>query len=250
MSEETIAAAAGQPENAGGNAPAPQENGQAPQENGQPVVTAAARAGEAGGEAPAPQDGVVTAAARAGKAGAAAPAPQDGNPAPQETEEEARAADEAYAKEVLPDGADGTAPDRSLVAAMARELRAAKVPAETVRTVAGIYDRAAQREMGRLRAEREARIREMNAAADKEFSSDDWKNVGAAWRAFVAGDERLRDALETTELGSTPAMIRILALAGTAVREDGRITAPAGGVSGGNDTDRAVFMATVPKDLR
>ena len=113
-------------------------------------------------------------------------------------------------------------------------------------------DAEARAEAERQRAEA-AREAKMKAARDKclaEISEEEGKDFVAAYREHISKDAFLKNLIDHTELGCSPAFIRLIALAGATLRVEKGAPASAAAGSSLHDTDQGVFEATVPKHLR
>ena len=162
----------------------------------------------------------------------------------------AATSDEDYAKLVMPDVKGGEAPDRSLITPMAKELRAAGIQPSVMAKIAPIYRKVVEADIAKAEAERAARMKELTEKCLKEVTEDERRDFAAVYRDHISKDAQLKELVDHTELGSSAAFIRIMALAGATLRVE--TTPPASGSagSGRHDTDRAVFEATVPAHLR
>ena len=159
--------------------------------------------------------------------------------------------DEDYAKAVIPDAKDGEPEaDRSLITPMAKELREMGVQPAQMAKIASLYAKTVRAELAKDEAAREERMRELNAKCEREVTAEEWKNFSAAYKDHIAQDAELKHIVDHTELGSNPAFIKLIALAGATLRVE-TVASPTGASgSSQHDTDRGVFLATVPKDLR
>ena len=161
----------------------------------------------------------------------------------------AKTSDEDYAKLVQPD-VEGQEVDRSLITPMAKELREAGIQPHVMSKVAAIYRKVVDAEVQRAEAAREAK---MKAARDKclaEISEEEGRDFAAAYREHISKDAFLKNLIDHTELGCSPAFIRLIALAGATLRVEKGAPASAAAGSSLHDTDQGVFEATVPKHLR
>ena len=201
-----------------------------------------------------PGNGGTSAAAKhAGDAGNGEPGTGKGEPGNGgEDVDLAKMSDEDWAKAVMPDPEkDGDPkPDRTLLAPMAKELREAGIQPAAMKKVVAAYDRSLAAYMKTQDEARAARMKELTEKCEKEITPDQWKNFSAAYREIISKDEALKELVDHTELGSSPAFVRICALAGASVRVDRQPPATGAAGSSRNDTDRAVFLATVPQHLR
>ena len=83
-----------------------------------------------------------------------------------------------------------------------------------------------------------------------ETTDEEKRDFAAAYAEHIAKDAELKRIVDTTELGSNGAFIRLIALAGATLRAERTPPAAAAAGSSQVNTDRAVFEATVPKHLR
>lgn len=163
----------------------------------------------------------------------------------------AKMTDEDYAKAVIPDAKEGEAqPDRSLITLMAKDLREQKIDPAQVAKISAVYDKAVKAEIERRNKAEDERLAGLREACEKEIKPEEWKDFSAAYRKFVTSDEVLRHFVDNTELGSNPAFIRLIALAGASVRVDAPPPATAAAGGGQTSLDQKVFLATVPEHLR
>lgn len=227
--------------------------------NGKPASAAAAISEETdrGSGAPASQpkdgDGSQPASAAAAIAAPAGDAAQPtgekpGNGEPKDVDL-AKTTDEDYAKLVMPDE-EGKEVDRSLITPMAKELREAGIQPSVMAKIAPIYRKVVEAEVKRAEEERANRMKEMTAKCLKEITEDERRDFAAVYRDHISKDPELKKLVDHTELGSSAAFIRIMALAGATLRVEKAPPASAAAGSGQHDTDRAVFEATVPAHLR
>lgn len=230
-----------------------------------PAMAAAEDGGAAGGAAPAaepapaeaqgaPSEPSSAAAAHAPAAGRRGDGGGDGEGAEAGADGEAEAdlssmSDEEYAAAVVPD-ADGAEADRSLIGPMSRGLIELGVQPALMRKIAALYSEKVRDALAKDDAERAAAMMERNAKCEAEVSEQQWADFGAAYSNCIAGDEELRHLVDHTELGSSPAFIRLCALAGATLRVERAPAATASAGSGHADLDRKVFEATVPPNLR
>lgn len=213
-------------------------NGEPGTGNGEPQTQAA------------PTSAAAQMAGQAGQAGQAGNGEQGtGNGEPKDIDL-AATSDEDYAKLVMPDVEGGEAPDRSLITPMAKELRAAGIQPSVMAKIAPIYRKVVEADIAKAEAERAARMKELTEKCLKEVTEDERRDFAAVYRDHISKDAQLKELVDHTELGSSAAFIRIMALAGATLRVE--TTPPASGSagSGRHDTDRAVFEATVPAHLR
>ena len=161
----------------------------------------------------------------------------------------AKTSDEDYAKLVQPD-VEGQEVDRSLITPMAKELREAGIQPHVMSKVAAIYRKVVDAEVQRAEAAREANMKEARDKCLAEISEEEGKDFAAVYREHISKDRFLKNLVDHTELGCSPAFIRILALAGATLRVEKGAPAPAAAGSSLHDTDQGVFEATVPKHLR
>ena len=145
---------------------------------------------------------------------------------------------------------DGEIPDRSLITPMAKELREAGIQPDVMAKIAPIYRKAVDAAIARDTADRAERMRTLSAECEKQVTAEEWKNFAAAWNDHIKGDEDLERIFRETELGSSPKLIKLIALAGATLRTEEQIPATASAGSGQTNLEQAVFEATVPKDLR
>lgn len=157
--------------------------------------------------------------------------------------------DEDYAKAVIPD-VDGEDPDRSLIGAMSQGLRELGVQPGLMQKIAALYTEKVRDALAKDDAERAAAMKELNAKCEAEITEQQWADFGAAYADCIAGDEELKHLVDHTELGSSPAFIRLCALAGATLRVERTPAATASAGSGQADLNRKLFEATVPPDLR
>ena len=157
--------------------------------------------------------------------------------------------DEDYAKLVQPD-VEGQEVDRSLITPMAKELREAGIQPHVMSKVAAIYRKVVDAEVQRAEAAREAKMKEARDKCLAEISEEEGKDFAAVYREHISKDRFLKNLVDHTELGCSPAFIRILALAGATLRVEKGAPASAAAGSSLHDTDQGVFEATVPKHLR
>ena len=218
--------------------------GQAPA-SGQPGGGAAAQAqpsGQPGGEG----GGKPLSAAAQLAGGSAA----KGQPSGQEKDVDlAKTSDEDYAKLVQPD-VEGQEVDRSLITPMAKELREAGIQPHVMSKVAAIYRKVVAAEMKRADEAREANMKEARDKCLAEISDEEGRDFAAAYREHISKDAFLKNLIDHTELGCSPAFIRLIALAGATLRVEKGAPASAAAGSSLHDTDQGVFEATVPQHLR
>ena len=157
--------------------------------------------------------------------------------------------DEDYAKLVQPD-VEGEEVDRSLITPMAKELREAGIQPDVMAKIAPIYAKAVDAAIAKDAADRAERMKSLSDECEKQVTQEEWKNFSSAYNEYIKGDADLERVFRETELGSSPKLIKLIALAGSTLRGEGTAPAPASAGSGQNDTDRAVFEATVPAHLR
>lgn len=213
-----------------------------------PASAAAAHAAEPAAETPPADEGQPAQGATPASAAAAHAAEKP--PAKEEPAADlGKMTDEEYAKLVQPD-VEGEEVDRSLITPMAKELREAGIQPAVMAKVAGIYRKAVAEAVAKDEAARAARMDELTAKCNAEVTAEEWKDFGAAYRDHIAKDPALKHIVDHTELGSNPAFIRLIALAGATIRVDSAPPASASAGSGHTDLERAVFERTVPKDLR
>lgn len=161
----------------------------------------------------------------------------------------AKTSDEDYAKLVQPD-VEGEEVDRSLITPMAKELREAGIQPHVMSKVAAIYRKVVDAEVQRAEAARAAKLKEQTEKCLAEITDEEKKDFAAVYREHISKDAFLKKLVDHTELGSSPAFIRILALAGATLRVEKGAPASAAAGSSLHDTDQGVFEATVPKHLR
>lgn len=161
----------------------------------------------------------------------------------------AKTSDEDYAKLVLPD-VDGQDVDRSLITPMAKELRAAGIQPHVMAKVGEIYRKVVKDEIAKDEAARAERMKEMTAKCLAEVTEDEKRDFAAAYTEHIAKDATLKHIVDHTELGSNPAFIKLIALAGATLRVETPPPASATAGSSQTDLDRRIFEKTVPKDLR
>ena len=218
---------------------------------------AAAIAGAGGGQ---PSDGEASAAAAIAGAGGEKPSAGGEKPDGSKDGEKpdvpkggeidlAKMSDEDYAKLVQPD-VEGEEVDRSLITPMAKELREAGIQPSVMAKVGAIYRKAVDAAIAKDEAARRARMKELADKCMAETSAEEKRDFAAAYALHIAPDPELKRIVDHTELGSNPAFIRLIALAGATLRVETPPPAAAAAGSGRYDTDRAVFEATVPKHLR
>lgn len=157
--------------------------------------------------------------------------------------------DEDYAKAVVPDVEGGEA-DRSLIGAMSQGLRELGVQPGLMQRIAALYTEKVRDALARDDAERAAAMEELNARCEAEITDQQWADFGAAYAECIAGDGELKHLVDHTELGSSPAFIRLCALAGATLRVERTPAATASAGSGQADLNRKLFEATVPPNLR
>lgn len=191
------------------------------------------------------------AAAHIPKTGEAKPAAQ--KPAAGEGQKKpvdlAAMSDEDYAKLVVPD-VDGVEGDRSLIGPMAKDLRALGIQPDTMKEIARIYGEKVKEAIAADDARREASMKERAEACEREITDQQWTDFSAAYSEMIAGDAELAHLVQHTELGSSPAFIRLCALAGSTLRVERPTPAAASAGSGLADLNRRLFDATVPPNLR
>lgn len=157
--------------------------------------------------------------------------------------------DEDYAKAVIPD-VDGDETDRSLIGAMSQGLRELGVQPGLMQKIAALYTEKVRDALAQDDAERAAAMKELNAKCEAEITDQQWADFGAAYAECIAGDGELKHLVDHTELGSSPAFIRLCALAGATLRVERTPAATASAGSGQADLNRKLFEATVPPNLR
>ena len=133
---------------------------------------------------------------------------------------------------------------------MAKELREAGIQPSVMAKVGAIYQKVVAAEAERLESARAARMKELTAKCEAEVTAEEWKDFSAAYAKRIAQDPELKRIVDHTELGSNPAFIRLIALAGAALRVETGAPAAAGAGSVQTNLERAVFERTVPKELR
>ena len=161
----------------------------------------------------------------------------------------AKTSDEDYAKLVQPD-VEGEEVDRSLITPMAKELREAGIQPHVMAKIAAIYGRAVDAKLAEDAAERARRMKELDARCLAEVTDEEKRDFAAAYSDVIAKNETLKHLVDTTELGRDPAFVKLIALAGATLRVETPPPASAAAGSSQTDLERAVFEATVPKDLR
>ena len=161
----------------------------------------------------------------------------------------ASTSDEDYAKLVQPD-VEGKAADRSLITPMAKELREAGIQPSVMAKVAAIYRKVVDADLKRDADERAARMREMTEKCLAEITEEERLDFSAAYAEHIAKDPALKHVVDHTELGSSPAFIRLIALAGATLRAERQPPAAAAAGSSQTNLERSVFERTVPESLR
>ena len=161
----------------------------------------------------------------------------------------ANTSDDDYARIVVPD-MEGEEADRSLITPMAKELREAGIQPRVMAKIAAIYKKAVAAELEKDAADRAKRMKEMSAKCLNEVSEEEKKNFAAAYGEYIAADPRLKRIIDETELGVDSGFIKLIAIAGAALRVETPPPASATAGSSLHDTDRRVYEATVPKHLR
>ena len=230
-------------------------------EGGAAQPTAATGDGGHGGTPPqvgATEEGSAFAAIAEGT-GAEARHPEgtDGGQAPRtpgqggETEEIdfEKTSDEEYAKLVVPDR-EGEEVDRSLITDMAKELRAAKVPPSQMARIGKIYDAAVRAAIAKSDAAHAARMKEGREKCLAQLTEEEVRDAAAAYREYVAPDARLAARVKNSEIWNEPALVRLMAIAGSTLRVETPPPVSAAAGSSQSDLDRRIFEKTVPKDLR
>ena len=157
--------------------------------------------------------------------------------------------DEDYAKLVVPD-VDGKEGDRSLIGPMSQGLRELGVQPALMQKIAALYSEKVREALAKDDEARAASMRERNARCEAEVTEQQWTDFGAAYQSCIASDPELRHLVDHTELGSSPAFIRLCALAGASLRVERTPPATASAGSGQTDLNRKLFEATVPPNLR
>ena len=129
-------------------------------------------------------------------------------------------------------------------------LREAGIQPHVMSKVAAIYRKVVDAEVQRAEAAREAKMKEARDKCLAEISEEEGKDFAAAYREHISKDAFLKNLIDHTELGCSPAFIRLIALAGATLRVEKGAPASAAAGSSLHDTDQGVFEATVPKHLR
>lgn len=216
-------------------------------EGAQPTITAGGEEGKGGeGAQPTSAAAAITAGGEKPTAGGEQPAGGEG-----ETKDVdlAKTSDDDYAKLVQPD-VDGEEVDRSLITPMAKELREAGIQPSVMAKVGEIYRKVVRAQLEADEAARASRMKEMTDKCLKELTEEEKLDFAAAYNEHIVKDEMLKHVIDHTELGSNPAFIKLIAIAGATLR--GEKTPPASATAGSGQTnlERAVFEHTVPKELR
>jgi len=232
---------------AGGDGGAAGAGEQKPPAGGSAAAAIAGNGGAAGaGEQKPPAGGSAAAAIAAGGAGEQKP-PAGGSAAGDV--DLAAIDDEAYAKLVQPD-VDGETVDRSLITPMAKELREAGIQPGVMAKIGAIYRKVVRAEVEKDEAARVERMKTLTEKCLAETTDEEKKDFAAAYAEHIAKDPELKRIVDTTELGSSVAFVRLVALAGATLRVERTPPATAAAGSSQKDTDRAVYEATVPRHLR
>ena len=145
---------------------------------------------------------------------------------------------------------EGEEVDRTLITEMARELRAAKVPPSLMAKIGKIYDATVRASIERSDAERAARMKEGREKCLAQLTEEEIRDAASAYREYVAKDARLAALVKDSEIWNEPALVRLMAIAGSTLRVETPPPASAAAGSSQTDLDRRIFEKTVPKDLR
>ena len=194
------------------------------------------------------EEGSAFAAIAEGKDGGQAPEPQPKKETTEEIDFE-KTSDEEYAKLVVPDR-EGEEVDRSLITDMAKELRAAKVPPSQMARIGKIYDAAVRAAIAKSDAAHAARMKEGREKCLAQLTEEEVRDAAAAYREYVAPDARLAARVKNSEIWNEPALVRLMAIAGSTLRVETPPPVSAAAGSSQSDLDRRIFEKTVPKDLR
>lgn len=159
--------------------------------------------------------------------------------------------DDDYAKAVVPteDGTDEE-PDRSLITAMAADLRTAGISPKVMQPIAKIFDKVIRDIHNKQAEERKASMMAKAKACNEAVSEETWKDFARACKEYIKGKPNLEYVIAHTELGSDPDFIDLIAKLGVPLRVERGTSATVAARSSRDDLERAVFEQTVPKHLR